>query len=435
LQAGWQKMKTAFEHLVNVLRHEAFVDDLDDLPTNYVLVPMTVYLARQDGAFPTDAIKRRFIRWMYLAGIWARYSGSAEGKLQQDVALVSGCDLDPTPELETMILRERGRVQLEATDLAVGGAGTPLAKFSYVLARAFEARDWFTGIRLYDKAVGKKNGLESHHIFPKAVLRKAGYDGTADKKVINELANRAFLTQKANRAISSTQPDKYLPEVEDTQPGALRAQCVPMNRTLWNPENYLDFLAERCRLLTGAMNEFIDSWAPIDADDPTDEAAVRQRMAVGESDTLEFKSSLRWDKKEDKVNKVLEKVIVKAVAGFLNSREGGTLLIGVDDNGKPVGLAADYASLRKKDRDGFELHLRQLLESALGESIAPFLTVTFHEIDGYDICQGTIEACDHAVYVQDSGSAIFFLRTGNATKSLPINEAVKFVQSRWGRTS
>ena len=61
-------MQMAFEHLVNVLRHEAFVDDLDDLPTNYVLVPMTIYLARQGGAFPTDAIKRRFIRWMYLAG-------------------------------------------------------------------------------------------------------------------------------------------------------------------------------------------------------------------------------------------------------------------------------------------------------------------------------------------------------------------------------
>ncbi len=188
LQAGWKKMQTAFEHLVNVLRHDAFVDDLRDLPTNYVLVPMTIYLARQDGAFPTAAIKRRFIRWMYLAGIWARYSGSTETKLQQDVALVAGRDPDPTPELESAILRERGRIELEASDLAVGGAGTPLAKFSYVLARAREARDWFTGIRLYDKAVGRKNGLESHHIVPKAVLRKEGYDGTEDKKVINELA-------------------------------------------------------------------------------------------------------------------------------------------------------------------------------------------------------------------------------------------------------
>ena len=431
LQSGWASMKIAFEHLVNVLRHEAFVDDLDDLPTNYVLLPMTIYLARQDGSFPTDAIKRRFIRWMYLAGIWARYSGSTETKLQQDVALVAGRDLDPTTELESAILRERGRVELEASDLAVGGAGTPLARFSYVLARSREARDWFTGIRLYDKAVGKKNGLESHHIVPKAVLRKAGYDGSQDRKVINELANRAFLTQKANRAISSTPPDKYLPEVEDNQPGALRAQCVPMDRTLWDPESYIEFLASRRHLLAEAMNEFIASWAPVDETDPTDKAAVRQRMAAGESDTLEFKSSLRWDRREALVNKALEKVVIKTIVGFLNSKLGGTLLIGVDDEGNAIGVDADYDSLKKKDRDGFELHLRQLVGRDLGEAVAAFLTITFHEIDGQDVCQITIEACDHAVYVQDGQGATFFLRTGNSTRPLPVNEVVKFVQSRW----
>jgi hypothetical protein len=67
LQRAWKSVRSAFEHLVNVLHHhEAFIDDLDTLPTIYVLLPMTVYLARRDGIFPSDAIKRRFIRWMYL---------------------------------------------------------------------------------------------------------------------------------------------------------------------------------------------------------------------------------------------------------------------------------------------------------------------------------------------------------------------------------
>ncbi len=435
LQAGWKQMQAAFEHLVNVLRHDAFVEDLGDLPTLSVLVPMTIYLARQGGAFPTDVIKRRFIRWMYLAGIWARYSGSTETKLQQDVALVAGRDLDPTPELEAAILRERGRVTLEASDLEVGGANTALAKFSYVLARAREARDWFTGIRLYDKAIGKKNGLESHHIFPRAVLKKSGFDGSADRKIINELGNRAFLTQKANRSISSARPDQYLSDVEDNQPGALRAQCVPMDRTLWAPENYLDFIAERRRQLAEAMNEFIAGWAPVAAADPTDESAVRERMRAGESDTLEFKETLRWDQRESKVNRALEKVAIKTLAGFLNSKNGGTLLIGVDDDGNAVGLGSDYGVLKKKGRDGFELHLGQLVVRDLGESVAPFLTTTFHEIEGEDVCQITVEPCDHAVYVEDGASTILFLRTGNATRALPINEAVKFIQSRWGKTA
>src|SRR5262249_27639103 len=255
LQKAWKVLRHSFELLVNVLRHDAFIDGLGDLPTDYVLVPVTVYLARNHAAFPADAIKRRFIRWMYLAGLWSRYSGATESKLQQDVSLVAGRDRDPTPELESNILRERGRLTLEASDLVGASVSTAFAKFSYVLARSREARDWFSGIRLYDKAVGKSNGLESHHIFPKAVLRGAGYEASNDKQVINELGNRAFLTQKANRKISSTQPAEYLPEVEDNQPGALRAQCVPMDRSLWTADRYPEFLAARRQLLAHAMNE------------------------------------------------------------------------------------------------------------------------------------------------------------------------------------
>lgn len=435
LQRAWNAVRGAFEHLVNVLRHDAFIDDLDALPTLYVLVPLTVYLAHRDGAFPSDAIKRRFIRWMYLAGIWSRYSGAAETKLQQDVSLVSGRDRDPTHELEAAILRERGRIAIEASDLAGASVQTAYAKFSYVVARAREARDWFSGIRLYDKAVGRSNGLESHHIFPKAVLKRAGYEADEDRKPINELANRAYLTQKANREIRATPPREYLPEVETNQPGALRAQCVPMNRALWEPERYLDFLAARRQLLAQAMNEYIAGWIPEDAAEEVDEASVRRRISAGESDRLEFKSSLRWDRKEGRINKDLERVIIKTLAGLLNAKNGGALLVGVADSGEAVGLAEDYVSLPKKDRDGFELHFRQLVSRDLGDSVSTFLTVTFHELDGHDICQVSVEPSDHPVYVHEGQSAAFYLRVGNATRPLPVNEAVRYVQTRWGKAA
>ena len=155
LKGAWQKMQPAFEHLVGVLRHEAFVGNLSDLPTENVLVPATIFLARQGGRFPSDTIKRRFIRWLYLAGLWARYSGSTETKLQQDVALVAGSDIDPTHELETAILRERGRVALEEGDLDRARINSAVALLSHVVARSRDASDWFTGARIYDAAVGK----------------------------------------------------------------------------------------------------------------------------------------------------------------------------------------------------------------------------------------------------------------------------------------
>ncbi len=428
LQGAWEKMQPAFEHLASVLRHEAFISGLDDLPTNYVLAPAAIYLARQGGQFPTDAVKRRFIRWIYLAGLWARYSGSSETKLQQDVALVAGRDVDPTHELEAAILRDRGRVTLEEEDLDRARIDSAVARLSRVVARHRDARDWFTGVRIYDQVMGKSLGDERHHIFPKRVLEKAGFSDTAR---INAVANRALLEQPAPREHRGASPAEYLPEVEENQPGALRAQSVPMDRTLWEPEHFLDFLAARRHLLAEAMNEFIADWLP-DVTDPNGEHGMRRLIAAGEGETLEFKSSLRWDRREDRVNKALEGVVVKTLAGFLNAA-GGTLLIGVDDGGTPVGLAADYGSLRRQDRDAFEQHLQALFVRDLGESASSsFLTVSFHEIDGQDICQVTVEPSDHPIYVEHHSEAIFYLRVGNGTRTLPVNEVVRHVQTRWG---
>ena len=363
-------------------------------------------------------------------GLWARYSGSTDTKLQQDVALVTGRDLDPTHELESSILRERGRVTLQEGDLDRARIDSAVARLSRIVARHRGARDWFTGVRIYEPLTGESVGGERHYIFSRKVLERAGFSDTTR---INAVANRALLGQPAPREHRGASPAEYLPEVEEFQPGALRAQSVPMDRTLWRPERFLDFLAARRRLLAEAMNEFIAGWLPEKEVDP--EQHVRALIAAGETDTLEFKSSLRWDRREDCVNKRLEAVVVKTLAGFLNAA-GGTLLIGVDDAGATVGLAADYASLKKPNRDGFELHLQQVIGRDLGEAVsASFLTVNFHEIDGQDICQVTVEPSHYPIYVEHQNEALFYLRVGNGTRALPVDEVVKYVQTRWGTTA
>ena len=284
-----------------------------------------------------------------------------------------------------------------------------------MLARARGARDWFTGIRLYDDAVGKRNGLESHHIFPKKVLHEAGLHPRSDSRSINEVANRAFLTQKANRKLAAA-PRRNTSSIskEISRAHSEHSACRWIG-SFGERKVFFNFLAARRQLLAQTMNEFIASWVPKGEQDETDESAVRRRMEAGENDTLEFKSSLRWDRRDERVNKELEKVAIKTMAGFLNGH-GGTLLIGVDDAGAAVGISADYGTLKKQDRDGFELHLQQLVARDLGEAASSYLTITFHEIDGHDVCQVTVEASDHPIYVDDRNTAVFFLRTGNATR-------------------
>jgi hypothetical protein len=426
LKNAWKKVAASFEYLINILRHEAYIDSLRDLPTRSVLLPITVYLARTGTSFRSAAQQAKFIRWMFLAGIWGRYSGATESTLQKDVSLL---DLpDPTAALEEAILGERGRLTLESRDILGKGAATAVGKMSYIVARANNAKDWFTGQTLYKKAIGKSNGLEEHHIFPRAVLYKSGYSSKTDRRIVNEVSNRAFLTKSANQKIRATKPAGYLPLVQRLHPGALQAQSVPMDPELWEIENYPAFLAARSKLLAAQINGFLDSLIPAD-ELPDGVSRIPELIAEGESYSLEFKSSLRWAIPQGGVEKALEKMVVKTIAGFLNT-QGGTLLIGVADDGEILGLQGDYSSLH--DRDHFELHLRMIVSNALGKAIHAFVTVTFHEMDGKDICQVVAQPSDHPVYAEFGNETTFYVRVGNATNSLPINEAVKYIATRWG---
>ena len=95
-------------------------------------------------------------------------------------------------------------------------------------------------------------------------------------------------------------------------------------------------------MLASELNTFLEGIAA--SDEAVAPALMEDLIAEGESDELEFKSSLRWDYKQEAVNKRLEDVVVKSIAAFGNG-QGGTLLIGVNDVGTPLGLEHDYTTL------------------------------------------------------------------------------------------
>ncbi len=122
-----------------------------------------------------------------------------------------------------------------------------------------------------------------------------------------------------------------------------------------------------------------------------------------EDSHLEYKSTLRYDiRAESHKTGIPEKAAVKTVAGFLNSAYGGTLLIGVADNGTVYGLEADYASFSKRgqrgDHDLFGQHLQNLLVGRLGAAAGSLVAWTFHTVDGQDVCRVSVEPADFPVY-------------------------------------
>ncbi len=148
-----------------------------------------------------------------------------------------------------------------------------------------------------------------------------------------------------------------------------------------------------------------------------------------ENERLEFKSSLRWDFRQQKTNKNLEAVIAKSIAGFMN-HQGGNLLIGVNDEGEIVGLENDYQSLRHKNSDGFELCIMDLIKTRLGGDVCSLIHCVFHKIEGKDICRIFIESSKTPVYVYTNNISKYFLRTGNGTRELDARESFAHISKQ-----
>lgn len=162
-------------------------------------------------------------------------------------------------------------------------------------------------------------------------------------------------------------------------------------------------------------------------------ASVQDLIGAGEGDRVEFKSTARWNVRTAAKDPRMEEEIVITVAGFMNAW-GGTLLIGVDDDGGIHGLDDDYAVVPRGDRDGFELWLRNLLADRLGRAVTADVGVSFLAIDDHDVCRVDVAPADRPVFVSGTGgnrAADFHLRVGNATRKLLTDEVLDYRATRW----
>jgi predicted HTH transcriptional regulator len=155
-------------------------------------------------------------------------------------------------------------------------------------------------------------------------------------------------------------------------------------------------------------------------------------IAQGESDRVEFKSSIRWDFKANAVNRSLQETIAVATAGMLNS-EGGILLIGVTDEGKVIGIEKDMQTLRKANTDGFQLALTDIVQSHLSVECIAYIHTRFELVDSGLVCMVSIEKSPTPVFfVTDEGHK-FWVRMGNSTRSLDVKATMDYIQAHWGK--
>lgn len=153
----------------------------------------------------------------------------------------------------------------------------------------------------------------------------------------------------------------------------------------------------------------------------------------GESKTLEFKSTLRWNLREDRQDdKAVTHAVLKTIAAFLNT-EGGDLLIGVADDGSIVGIERDQL----ETDDKFMRHLAQVVRNGLGDRAGTCIDPKVQVVEGKTVCVVSCRRSPEPVFLkwkgmEAAGEGEFFVRSGQGTVRLSEESAREYVRTRFG---
>ena len=375
-------------------------------------------------------------RWFFMSSLTGRYTNSPESAMERDLTNLSG-------EGRFLTWLEQN-LKVELTDdfwkLSLPNAlATP--RTTGPRQYAYLASQNLLGVKvlyskkrvsdLLDPAIkAKKKGAEHHHLFPKAYLKET--EITEKPREYNQFANQALVEWSDNISISSKDPKKYAPAIEEIFPEEeinrmYTDHALPPR---WFEMEYWDFIAARQKLMAQvirrgyqALSKSAESSSAIP---PISHPPVEEIISSGEGIRTEFKSTLRVNLHTGEKDIRMELAVLKTIAAFLNS-QGGYLIIGVDDSGHALGLDKDAFS----NEDKMNLHLVNLIRDKVGSEHMLHIQPRFLDYQGKRILLVVCSPAHSAVFVKSGNDEQFFIRSGAATTDLPPSRIQQYIAGRF----
>lgn len=388
----------------------------------------------RDYGIDRSTVRQVIAEFFFMAAMTGRYTNSPETRFEADLSLVR--DL---ADGEAFVARLRDICRTTLTNdywditlpsqLATSAARSP-SLFAYQAALVkLDAPVLFSPMKMaqmVDPAVkGSKVALEQHHLFPRKYLEE---QGITDRKSINQIANFAAVEWPDNIKIGKQAPSAYVPALDAVMKGDERNRVYKLHALppLWWEMPYEQFLAARRQRMAQVVRE---AWSAlcgdIDSDAPVS-LSVAELIAGGETGAVEFKSTLRTNLHTGQVDEKIHLSALKTIAGFLNAN-GGTLLIGVADNGEVLGLSADGFP----NEDKMSLHLVNLIKDRIGDVFLPYVHPHFEEQEDDRVLAIRCERGPKPAFIKDGGQQRFFVRGGNSTAELMGNSITDYVSQRF----
>lgn len=419
----WDAAISALKDSIDYFRTTYRIPVSQLLPYDSLLVPFAYFFYYKQDKPETE--QRRYLEeFFWRMSLSFRYSSSTESSLAQDIKRIDVILEGEQPDYaDIKVYLESPKALIDTTF----SAGNSYCKAILCLLAYQEPKDFQDNGRVnldnsWLKVASSKN---YHHFFPKAYLKDKTHLNS------NSLMNITFVSDHLNkRKIGAKSPSVYIGDFKDENSSinkSLNTHFIDLEGFGIESNDYDVFLQARAKLIYTELKSRIE----LSHIEPVNEE-IEELVLAGEGDVIEFKSTLRYDLRANTVNKKLEYVIAKTIAAFLNS-EGGDLLIGVDDNKNALGLINDIESLSKKNIDGFELHLIEVIKKFIGSEFSSHIKITFPHHDDIQICRVKVAKSSKPVFTKYEGAEDFFVRTGCSSQPLGREAQSAYEKEHWGK--
>ena len=236
---------------INFLKSNVGIDSPALLSSPFLLIVLS-YFGHRRGYNITAEEEAQLRNWTLIANAKGRFSrGSSETILDQDLSALKNDK--PVQDLIDRLRSQVGRLDITPEELEGRNQRSALFKTMFLAFRGAGAKDWSSNLTIALDHSGAQHRLQFHHIFPKALLSRAGLTS----READDIANLAFIGGKTNRAISDKAPAQYLPPLIEKNHKSVMSQAIPDDPVLLDIASYKAFLVERRKLVAVRLNEFI----------------------------------------------------------------------------------------------------------------------------------------------------------------------------------
>ena len=441
----FEKLKDAQERSLNIqhwhdflgcIRMAGFRSGKMISSQNNLLFSYMLYLiGRIEVGVEAFTLRKVIAQWFFMSAVTGRFTSSPESAMEFDLARlrdVTGpeqfisrlqhvCDLTLTNDFWGVTL---------PNDLATSSSRSPsLLAYNAALV-LLDARVLFSNAKvaeMLDPAVhSSRSVIERHHLFPKGyLLAKMKISGT---RATNQIANYAYVEWADNMTIADQAPSDYLPQLkerfsESELATMYHSHALPAN---WEQMEYRGFLEKRRELMAQIIREgYKKLTAGPETVETVEEFDLSALIDYGESEAVEFKTTLRINLHTGEPDKRMEMAVLRTLAGFLNTN-GGTLIVGISDDGTSVGVEAD----KFPNEDRMCLHLVNIVKARLGPQAMTAIHVHFEDHDDTRVLVVRCPPALTPVFVKDGKVERFFVRTGPSTTELTASQTQDFIRHR-----